>query len=89
MATKEGLLYRVTDKATQTTRLVNAISNTQALNHVVAEAYDVAKASPKDVAFLLGSGVQIEDAVTPPSPAAGLGTVAALGEPAAGQVMQA
>jgi hypothetical protein len=53
-------LYRVKHKATNANRLIDAQNPSQVLRHVSEDLYEIAPATPKDVAELIGTGVRVE-----------------------------
>jgi hypothetical protein len=60
MMTMTTRLYHVKDKATNASRLIDAQNPSQVLRHVSEDLYDIAPATPKDVAELVGKGVAVE-----------------------------
>lgn len=64
MSKTPSRIYTVNRKADNTTRLVRATSQAQALRHVALDEYTVDVASQTDIVDSLGNGVQVEIATT-------------------------
>jgi hypothetical protein len=60
--TTEARIYIVKDRLNQSTRLVRANNPAQALRHVATDQFTVAPAKTNDLALLLGTSIQVENA---------------------------
>ena len=70
MATMAKRLYVVTEQlegGAFKNHLVNAVSKSGALSHVVMPKHVVGIATPAEVAKLMGAGVKVEEALTEPN----------------------
>jgi hypothetical protein len=59
-------IYTVTEKGYSIPRLVEASSQSQAIRHVVADRFEAAAASGKDVAAAMQAGAMVETAGVDP-----------------------
>jgi len=59
-------IYEVQVKGSEVTRLVDAISEAQALRHVAKPQYEITLPNMKRVLYLRDKGVKVEDATAKP-----------------------